>query len=73
MTLMETLSALDGQESDGTRTYIARNGNFLSGIPYLWSAFGERAYIFASEQQARDLITQYPNELSGASIGHFPH
>lgn len=68
--LMETLWALHESpaESDGTGTYIMQNGRYLSGIPYLWSQFGERAFIFQSKMAAEDLIRRFPAELMGAEV-----
>jgi len=44
----------------GTRAY-------LSGIPYLWSGFVERAFCFASVQQATEFLARHPS-LRGCLI-----
>jgi hypothetical protein len=35
------------------------DGVWLSGIPYLWSAFSERAFVFRDEAQAREIQAKY--------------
>jgi hypothetical protein len=54
--------------SDGTGTYIIRRGNYLSGFPYLWSQFGERAFVFPSALIAEEVIRDCPEELAGAEV-----
>lgn len=38
---------------------------YLSGSPYLWSDFTDRAFEFANAQMAIELIQEFP-ELAGA-------
>jgi len=44
------------------------DGVWLSGIPYLWTAFAERAFVFRDEAQAREIQAKY--NLSGEVIRH---
>ena len=46
--------------------------SYLCGIPYLWSGFRERAFAFASAEQAQALIDEFPLELRGAQVGQTP-
>ncbi|BAQ86054.1 hypothetical protein [uncultured Mediterranean phage uvMED] len=39
---------------------------YLSGSYHTWSTYSERAYIFANEKDAQDLIKKFPEELSEA-------
>lgn len=41
---------------------------YLSGSQYLWTAFRDRAYAFASRARAEDLIAKYPKELKFARV-----
>lgn len=68
MDLYDALHSMDGDLSDGTGTYIMRQGHYLSGIPYLWSQFGERAYVFPSYAYATEFIEAFPDELAGATV-----
>lgn len=68
MTLPDTLFRLHGTSSDGTDTTIRKGGRFLSGVPYLWSTFGERAFILPSRAYAEQLLADFPAELDGATI-----
>lgn len=40
---------------------------YLQGSP-TWTAFGERAYVFASPEDAQRLLDWYPEELEGAKV-----
>jgi hypothetical protein len=42
---------------------------YLSGVPYLWSAYRERTFAFASRGQAQKLIDDYPKDLANAKVG----
>ena len=66
MDLYDILHSIHGQESDGSHTVIRKGDHYLSGTPYLWSVFAERAYIFPSRAYAAQLIGQFPEELNGA-------
>lgn len=68
MELLDVLIEIDGLLSDGTATYIMRQGRYFSGIPYRWSNFGERAYIFPSRAYAERLIARFPADLAGATV-----
>lgn len=61
------------QRHDGTETYVydRKRNAYLSGYPYLWSCFGERAFIFRDGEQAAALIRQYPDELAGCEVRAF--
>lgn len=41
---------------------------YLSGAPYLWSTFSERAFVFESCKSAEELIKAYPRELKQARV-----
>jgi len=45
---------------DGTETFIYRSGKYLSGKPYLWSHFPEKAFIFRDADQAKLFIAEFP-------------
>ena len=63
----------------GTKTYIYRRlptgtkgvGSYLSGTPYLFSGFGERAFIFRDAAQAESLIAEFPEDLRDCAVGRF--
>lgn len=62
----------DAEEpNDGTQTFINRGGDYLSGLPYLFSGDARRAFCFRDEQQARDLIAEFPLALEGCGVGAF--
>lgn len=42
---------------------------YLSGVPYLWSSFAERAFRFASFRQATEFTERYP-ELENILISN---
>jgi hypothetical protein len=68
--LMDRLMQLDGSESDGTEPRICdpKRNVWLSGSPYLWSCFGERAYVFASPSQAEAILAEFPDQLAGCEV-----
>lgn len=69
-TLSAALSAIHQESRKATQQcYIHDSeGRYLSGIPYLWSAYGERAFIFADLEQAQELIKEFGKELEGCSV-----
>lgn len=67
-----------GEGHDGTGTFIfrpaipmKRTSAYLSGFPYLWTGFGERAFIFRDKAQAEALIREFPEELAGCEARQF--
>jgi hypothetical protein len=70
-TLIDHLLALQQLGGDGTQAFLFRRGAYLSGTPYLWSQFGERAYLFPSPVQAEETIRLFPVELRGAEVRQF--
>lgn len=69
--LKDELSKMDGKPFDGARSIIffpfATPTKYLSGLPYLFSYFPERAYELG-ENTAKQLIEDYPGVLAGATI-----
>jgi hypothetical protein len=65
--LSQRLISLNGENYDGRRAVILSGGRFLSGIPYLWTAFPERAYELGYFQ-AEELIRDFPLALGRAEI-----
>lgn len=45
---------------------------FLSGNPYLWSAFHDRAFAFANQEDARKLIERFPEQLRHCRVHEYP-
>jgi hypothetical protein len=75
-TVVERMMELAGDEIEGDKEFYIFNKDgargaslFLSGSPYLFSGFAERAYIFGSEQQALALIAEFPVELVRCEVG----
>lgn len=73
--LMDKLQALHGRpRTSTTEYYIVSEGwqkgtiRYLSGVPYLWTTFAERAFVFDSKAQAARLIEDYPSLLEGSEI-----
>jgi hypothetical protein len=67
-----------GEPHDGTETYIFRPSAraagakaYLSGVPYLWSNFAERAFIFRDRAQAEELLREFPIALCGCTVAAF--
>lgn len=63
-----------GASVAGPQFYIYREGRgrqYLSGVPHLWSAFAERAFVFADESQARAVVDEFAgqDEMAGACVG----
>lgn len=65
------------QAVEGAEFYVAREKSrgrgapidmYLSGVPYLWTTFSERAFVFGSRRSAEELIAAYPKELDGARV-----
>ncbi len=72
--LRDELSALDGTAFEGhkcvisiARTAESKQRLFLSGIPYLFTLFAERAYEL-DEPSAKRLIERYPDVFTNAQI-----
>jgi hypothetical protein len=70
--LREDMNLLDGSESVGPLSYVTvprpQGGVvYLSGMPYLFSNFGERAYMIG-EHTAHELVVKYPLALKGAVV-----
>ena len=36
-----------------------KDGAYLSGSPYTWTSFAERAFIFRDSQQAREILEKH--------------
>lgn len=47
--------------------HVVRGGKYLSGNPYLWSSYGDRAFVM-DEDDARELVKKFPEELRPATI-----
>ena len=74
-TLRDALSELDHEARKITQVeyYIyrekKRQRTFLAGTMYMWTGFRERAFAFASRDQAQTLIDEFPAELVDARVG----
>ena len=74
-TLRDALSELDHEARKITQVeyYIYRQRNrervFLAGTMYMWTGFRERAFAFASRDQAQSLIDEFPADLEGTLVG----
>lgn len=73
--LRDAMSRANGKPFRGKKAVIfvgsnnghASAGKYLSGMPYLFSMFAERAYE-TDEQQARQWIKRYPLALEMARV-----
>ncbi len=52
----------------GARVWHPKRAVYLSGAPYLFSVFGERAFVFASPTDAAQFIAAHPNQLAGCEV-----
>lgn len=68
--LIDALVRMNGFKGDGqeARIYNPKRKAWLSGAPYLWSGFAERAYVFPSAAQANELIVNFADELGGCQV-----
>jgi hypothetical protein len=58
---LETINSLD-QPLEGKGAIIVRampQTMYLCGYPYLWTAYGERAFVFANTRQAQGIIARF--------------
>ena len=67
-----------GERHDGTETFIFRPApskrhasGYLAGVPYLWTQYAERAFIFRDKAQAESLIREFPDDLAGCEARQF--
>jgi hypothetical protein len=69
--LRDELSRLNGTKFDGARSILFfpfdRPTKYLSGYPYLFTGFAERAYELG-ENTANELIAKYPDVLGDATV-----
>jgi hypothetical protein len=63
-----TALATGDREVAEAEVYIYRDGRFLASNPDLWSSYRERAFVFGSEAEAKQLIDEFPVELANAKV-----
>lgn len=63
MTILERLEQLHGKVPMEDAAIIVRRtlrgDSYLSGIPYLWSVFAERAFLFPCVADAQKIIDDF--------------
>lgn len=60
--------AKTGRKTDDGGCIIANRGSYLSGLPYMFSGFPDRAFVFANSDEAAGFIARYPKELGGYEV-----
>ncbi len=72
MSIIDDLLEYDQQTKAATQPsviFAVERGTYLSGIPYLWTCFAERAFVFATPEDAQHFIDAHPEDFNLEKIG----
>ncbi len=53
------------------KTNVRKETLYLSGHPYLWSGYSDRAFVFSSREQAEELRELFPEDLKESQVGEW--
>ncbi len=77
-TLKEALIEIDSSQAriGGNQFYLFKTNVrkemlYLSGHPYLWSGYSDRAFVFSSREQAEELKILFPEDLDKSQVGEW--